>query len=174
METRPHAIELVDSCHRHIRDHCRLVERLADHLGWRGADAEAADVARIVVRFFDTTAALHHLDEEIDLFVAVEHYVPSRELNATRALVFRLREDHRRIAAAWRELRPMLAAMSEGAASGPTAEAARRFNALQTDHMHLEETQLLPLARRVLDDGILERLAGSMTRRRSAMREAAA
>ena len=162
-----HPLDIIEACHERIRRQLALLRKLAAHVRFKGTDAEARDVAAFLLRFFDTTAANHHDDEEDDLFPAIEHFAPSLELNAVRALLFQLRADHKKFDGRWNDMRPRLAAMAEGREGGLTEELAARFDEGYGQHMDFEERDLLPLARRVLPPDAVARLGKSMSRRRA-------
>jgi hemerythrin-like domain-containing protein len=161
-----HPIDILDGCHERILRNCALVERIAAHVAAKGADAEAATAAAGVVRYFDTAGANHHRDEEDDLFPALQQYAPSAELNAVYDLVFRLKADHKRLEAHWTDMRKRLADLTEHRDGGLTAKIAAAFRAAYERHIALEEAELLPLSRRVLDESLLRALGGRMARRR--------
>ena len=161
-----HPLDMLAACHERIRRTCALLVRLAGHLSAHGVDEEARDAARSALRYFDTAGQDHHRDEEQDLFPAIVHHVPSVELNAARALVARLREEHLRLDAAWREMRTRLAWVAEDDSPELDAAAAAAFAAAYERHIALEEAELLPLARRVLPAAALEALGRRMARRR--------
>jgi hemerythrin-like domain-containing protein len=165
-----HPIDILDGCHARIRRQNALIEKIAARVADGGSDAEAREAARAVVRFFDTAGADHHRDEEEDLFPALVHFVPAAELNATRALLARLRADHATLDAAWREMRGMLMLLVAGGQTPLDAQAARAFAAAYDRHIALEEAELLPLARRVLDPRVVARLGDRMAQRRGALR----
>lgn len=168
-----HPLDILDGCHGRIRRQCGLLRKLAAHVRFNGTDGEARDVAAFLLRFFGTSAANHHRDEEDDLFPALEHFAPSLELNAVRALLFRLRADHGKLEKRWADMRPRLAAMSEGGEGGLTEDLAERFEETYLRHIELEEAELLPLARRVLPRDAVSRLGKSMSRRRGVTPKAA-
>ena len=161
-----HPIDILDSCHERILRNCALIGRIAAHVASRGPDAEAGSAATGVIRYFDTAGANHHHDEEDDLFPALQEYVPSAELNATFDLIFRLRTDHLKLDALWRDMRPRLAALAEGRDGGLTAQIAAQFSAAYARHIETEERELLPLARRVLVPHVLASLGDRMAQRR--------
>ena len=161
-----HPIEILDACHERILRNCAAIGRIAEHVAAKGADAEARTAAVAVMRYFDTAGANHHRDEEDDLFPALQHHAPSEELNATFDLIYRLRADHRKLDTLWQDMRARLAAIVEGHDAGLTPELARRFREAYERHIALEESELLPLARRVLDPGLLAQLGSRMARRR--------
>ena len=80
-------------CWRHATNACiacwTLLFRLRDHLRAHGADEQARQAARDVMRYFDQAAPQHHQDEELHVFPAVGSGDP-----ATVAVVERLQQDH--------------------------------------------------------------------------------
>lgn len=153
-----HPVDLLDACHARILRMCETVVQIAAHVAQHEVDEDARIAARNVVRFFDTAGANHHRDEEHDLFPALYHGVPSAELNATRALLARLRAEHLHLDALWADMRARL--------PGVDAAHAQAFREAYRSHIDLEERELLPLARRVLGDEALTLLGGRMARRR--------
>ena len=161
-----HPIEVLDHCHERILRSCRLIERIAARVQTHGPDTECREAAHQVVRFFDTAGEAHHRDEDEDFFPALLQAVPAEELDATHALVGELRADHARLESAWREMRHWLRLLAAGGDTGPDPELARALTALYERHIAVEESQLLPLARRVLDPQAAERVGVRMARRR--------
>ena len=161
-----HPLEILDGCHERILRNCALIERIAAHIARTGVDAEARTAAASVTRYFDTAGTNHHRDEEDDLFPALQHYAPSSELNAVFDLLFRLKADHKRLDALWTDMRLRLEAVAAGHEASLTATVAADFKAAYERHIALEEAELLPLARRVLDEALLRTLGGRMARRR--------
>jgi len=161
-----HPIDLLDHCHARILRNCRLIERIAARLQSHGPDNELREAAHQVVRFFDTAGEAHHRDEDEDLFPALLQMVPTEELGDTRALVERLLADHAQLESAWHEMRHWLRLLAAGGDSGPDPQLALELTALYARHIALEEAQLLPLARRVLEPKVAEQLGLSMAQRR--------
>ena len=161
-----HPIDLLEACHERIRRMCDLVVRIAEHLSATGVDEDARVAARNVIRYFDTAGANHHRDEEQDLFPALHHFVPSGELNATRALLARLRADHTKLDALWADMRRRLEWLAEDDANEIPVQHAEAFKAAYVAHIQVEEAELLPLARRVIGIDGLALLGRRMARRR--------
>ena len=161
-----HPLEILDGCHLRIRRQCETIQRLVTHLAAHGADAEAADAARAVMRFFDTAGGNHHRDEEEDLFPALHRHAPSAELHKTDNLIARLRADHDKLDALWSDMRPRLRAVIGGDGSQLDSASATAVSAAYERHVNLEEAELLPLARRVLDSDVIASLGKRMARRR--------
>jgi hemerythrin-like domain-containing protein len=168
-----HPLEMLGGCHARIRRNCGVIQEVAERLAAGPADAAVREAARGVVRFFDTAGVNHHRDEEQDLFPALVQFVPAAELNATRALIARLRADHARLEVAWSQMREPLLALATGGDAAIGTGAASRFATAFDRHILLEESQLLPLARRVLDARLTERIGQRMARRHGVARPAA-
>ena len=56
--------EMLSACHERVQRSLALLQRLQDHLASHGADPQARDAARDVMRYFDIAAPAHHEDEE--------------------------------------------------------------------------------------------------------------
>lgn len=82
----------------------------------------------------------------------------------------RLRSDHATLDALWAEMRACLCAIAEGRQWHLEARKAQAFAAAYDRHIAVEESQLLPLARRLLDDDCTRRLGQRMADRRGGVR----
>jgi len=161
-----HPLEILDGCHERIRRQCRLIERIAGHLERRGADREAGDAALAVIRYFDSAGRDHHRDEEDDLFPALELAARGTAVATLAPLLARLRAEHRELEAVWHEMRALLLEVAGGRDVGLDGSTVRAFAAAYERHIALEESELLPLARELLDPLQTARLGASMARRR--------
>jgi hypothetical protein len=168
-----HPIDMLDGCHERVLRNCATVERLAAHLAGGGPGTEAGVAAAGVLRYFDIAAPNHHRDEEDDLFPALAHHAPPDDREALLDLLERLRADHRNLEALWADMRRRLQRVAEGRESGLTAEVAAGFTAAYARHIALEEAELLPLARRVLDDDRMHAIGERMAERRGVVRKTA-
>ena len=63
--------EMLDACHERVERMLRLLNKLRAHLQASGWDAQAAEAARDVLRYFNEAAPRHHEDEERHVFPAV-------------------------------------------------------------------------------------------------------
>ena len=81
--------EMLEACHQRVHRMLGLMQRLAAHLGEKGADASAQQAARDVMRYFDLAAPAHHEDEE-------RHVLPLLRRLGQSALADRLHADHLR------------------------------------------------------------------------------
>lgn len=154
--------EMLSACHERVQRTLSLLQRLQAHLGTHGADGQARDAARDVMRYFDLAAPAHHDDEERHVFPALLAADAARH----GALVARLQDDHRRMAAQWPAVRAGLAAVAEGRWTGGEAAAWEAFAALYASHIPAEEELAYPAARAGFDEAALAAMGGEMARRR--------
>lgn len=145
-------LEVLDACHDRVRRFTGLAVRIAERLQAGGADDEAREAARSVMRYFDEAGPNHHRDEQEDLLPILMAHAPD--------VAARVHADHRALEMLWAEVRQKLESSSLDV---PLAQAfAHAYRA----HIAFEESALLPLARRVLDEAALEKLGRSMAARR--------
>ena len=157
----------IDAFHEAMREQARILCALADACeapGFPSAEDRAAAAA--VVRCFDHAAFQHHRDEEEDLFPALVGVVPSNELNAVRALTFRLVRDHRRLEALWAPIARMVAGIACGQRALLLPAHAAEFAVTLERHLAYEDLHLLPLARRVVNRRVEQRMSERMALRR--------
>ena len=143
----------------------RLGESQLDTLRWLlerqpapATDLPVRDAAHTVLIYFDRSAAVHHRDEEDDLFPALVESLAAADPVCVRELVAAATAGHRAIESAWQALRPPLDALSRGAAAALGAAAVGRLVQHCRENFRLEDRELLPMAERLLDDAGLARL----------------
>lgn len=158
--------ELLAACHERVQRSLDLLQRLQAHLAAHGADAQARDAARDVMRYFDIAAPLHHDDEERHVFPALLAADAARH----GALLARLQDDHRRMAAAWPAARAALQAVADGSWSSAGADAAasawRQFADLYGPHIEAEEALAYPAVRLRLTADDVAAMGAEMAARR--------
>ncbi|MGZ9080052.1 MAG: hemerythrin domain-containing protein [Burkholderiales bacterium] len=159
-----HPLEMLAACHERIEDRIETLERLVAHLPEHGCDEQAQQAARNVMRYFDTAGEHHHQDEERDLFPALARL--AEDSDAT-ALVARLLNEHAKMRALWQRLRSELEPIAQGTRATLDADLVKEFGLSYRGHIALEESQLLPLAARLLADPEKNALGASMARRRA-------
>jgi hemerythrin-like domain-containing protein len=156
--------EMLDACHQRVERMLVLLGRLSEHLGSKGADAQAQQAARDVMRYFDLAAPHHHEDEE-------RHVLPRLREGGHAALAERVLREHAAMAVAWVGVRGVLQAVEQGRCETDAAAVARQwraFAALYREHIALEERDVFPIAREQTSaDGLLA-MADEMARRRGA------
>jgi hemerythrin-like domain-containing protein len=149
---------MLQACHQRVERSLALLERLAAHVAQRGADAQARDAARDVLRYFDIAAPQHHEDEE-------RHVLPALRAQGEAALADRIAADHAAMTAAWHSLRPCLLAIGQGDAS-LAMHGLPRFAALHREHIALEESSAFTRAQSALDEAAQRAMGREMAQRR--------
>jgi hemerythrin-like domain-containing protein len=159
-------LEMLLACHDRIRSRCSTLLRLRSHVEKEGADAEAIDAARGVIRYFDSSAPRHHEDEERDLFPALLEAMPGSDPVCLRELTASLADEHRELGRLWAQVRPWLAGVERGETPPPDAGEIQSFVDLYERHARREEEELFPMAKRLLGDDELDRIGRAMRLRR--------
>ncbi|MDH6590596.1 hemerythrin-like domain-containing protein [Variovorax sp. TBS-050B] len=161
--------EMLEACHERVQRTLRLLARLRAHVARHGADAQAQQAARDVMRYFDLAAPQHHQDEELHVFPPLlAHGGPD-----VRALVARLQQDHLRMAAQWQAARAVLARIEAAQIQALTAEEAAPLDAFAhtyDGHIEAEEALAYPAAAALLDERAREAMGAEMALRRGADR----
>lgn len=159
-------LEMLAACHGRVQRQCQTLQRLLPHVAQHGADDAARQAAVAVMRYFDTAAVDHHADEELDLFPALREALAGSDAVCVVALIDALRGEHRQLEALWRALRSQLNALATGDAAALQAQSIDRFIATYERHIEREDTELLPMAARLLDDRALQSIGAAMRERR--------
>lgn len=87
-------LEMLQACHGRIEERLQTLERLAEHAATRGPDANAQSAAKDVLRYFDTSGAQHHQDEDEDLFPLLRKRAAASGRNEVAAAVDELEREH--------------------------------------------------------------------------------
>ena len=161
--------ELLGACHERVERSLQLLVRLCLHLKVQGLDANAREASRDVRRYFDIAAPLHHEDEELHVFPALEQSDDER----LQDICAKLRDDHQRLHAQWAVLRTLLAQL-DTAPDGPLPDgqqallgrAADAFVDLHQAHLRLENECVFPRARQQLGTARQQAMGEEMASRR--------
>lgn len=159
-------LELLAACHERMARQCATLRRLAHHVDEHGPDSTAQTAAMSVLRYFDTAAVHHHLDEEEDLFPALIESVAGSDAVCLRALIEGLIGEHRELEAAWRGLHDALQSCSKGQQARLDLARVEAFCTLYAAHIQRENDELLPMAARLIDDRALAEIGQAMRARR--------
>lgn len=159
-------LDMLAACHTRIEKQCATLARLVPHLALHGSDEQAATAARNIMRYFDSAALMHHADEEENLFPELLESMAGSDAVCLRELTQGLSDDHRRLEAGWRRLRPSLADIAKGLPAELSGQDVEAFVISYTEHLRREDQELLPMARRLLGDDALKRLGHAMGERR--------
>ncbi len=159
-------LEMLVACHGRVERQCATLMRLVPHLAEHGADDQARAAAANVMRYFDTAAKHHHEDEEVDLFPALLESMAGSDAVCIRELTDALKAEHRVLEGLWHAIRVVLVGV---VAREPVMLDAQQVEALSNAyarHIEREESELLPMAGRLLGDAELEKVGRAMRERR--------
>jgi hemerythrin-like domain-containing protein len=159
-------LEMLAACHERIETQLGTLERLGPHLEAKGCDAEARSAAQAVLHYFDSGGALHHQDEDGDLFPLLRARAAAQGRDEIAAAVEELEREHETMEAQWRRLRERLLAIARGEAR-LDAEEVMRFAWLYRRHLDRESAVLMPFAREALDAQERAALGSRMAARRA-------
>lgn len=183
--------EMLDACHERVERMLRLLHKLRAHLQASGWDAQAAEAARDVLRYFNEAAPRHHEDEERHVFPAVLAAPDAPALphpgtgdgigigSSLHAVVRRLLQDHADMQTRWASARPVLERIArppaeDRASSQPrwqplaaSEEAALDgFASLYASHIEAENNLIYPAAQQALPPAQLQAMSADMMARR--------
>lgn len=143
-----------------MRQHCRLLVTLASKYDEHGADQEILQAAIKVRRYFNLAAPHHHADEEQDLFPLLR---PDAQL---QTLMTELGREHGQLEASWSEIDVWLQRLSDRQPGPGLLEQVEVFERRYLRHIDLEDTHLIPAARRSLSEDQLRGMAQRMAAKR--------
>jgi len=162
-----HPLEMLHACHGKIQQQLNTLQKLAVHLPAHGCDQQVQQAAQGILRYFDTAGQFHHRDEEENLFPTLRAMtIPNRA--EVDALIDRLLAQHAVMFAAWSDVRAVLVKFAEGVNTPLPDALVENLVGNYTHHINLEETELLPLAARLLSPQQIMALGKSMAERRGA------
>ncbi len=159
-------LEMLSACHDRVQAQCDTLRRLVAHVDAHGADVPAREAAIAVMRYFDTAARHHHDDEEQDLFPALLESMAGSDAVCLRELTAALCRDHRILERRWAGLRQRLQQLAAGSETTLADADVSGFVQAYAAHIAREETELLPMAGRLLDAAALDRVGLAMRARR--------
>lgn len=159
--------EMLQACHERMGRMLALLRRLRSHLRAHGADEQAWQAARDVMRYFDMAAPQHHRDEELHVFPAL---LGLRDPELV-ALVARLQQDHQQMEARWNPVRSLLEEVARGERTGfNEADDAilDAFVGLYDGHIGAEESLAFPHAMTAMEPERRDQMGREMAQRRGA------
>jgi hemerythrin-like domain-containing protein len=163
------SLDALEACHGRIEQHLQALEKLAKRVAAGVPDGAAGSDARALLRYFETSGAQHHRDEDEDLFPLLRARAAALGRIEVAAGIDELEREHATLEAQWRRLREALgavAALREDACID--AGDAERFAWLYRRHMDREAQLVLPFAREALGSGERAELGARMAARRGA------
>src|SRR3954469_23853386 len=87
-------IAVLKHCHDRIRKQLATLSKLLEHLPAHGADEQARQAARAVLKYFDQAAPLHHADEEENLIPMLQATAQGEDAATLEAMVPDILKDH--------------------------------------------------------------------------------
>lgn len=156
-------LELLYACHERVRRFTTTAGRLAGHVARHGADAEAQEAARNVLRYFDLALPNHHADEEEDVFPALRALADPALDQAMDELL----AQHDTLGAAWRGIRPWLASIAAGETPPNAPLDLPAFVSGYAAHADFEEQKVFSALDRLPAD-VINVIAQRMRERRGA------
>lgn len=157
--------EMMQACHERVHRMLALLGRLREHLAAHGADEQAQQAARDVLRYFDQAAPQHHRDEELHVFPPLL----AQGEPATVALVKQLQHDHEMMETRWQPARQVLQGISTGELQRLDDRQARTlddFAGLYGGHIDAEESVAYPASRALLGEEAQREMGREMAARR--------
>lgn len=154
-------LAMLSACHLRIRKQLATLARLERHLPEHGHDDDARAAARAILRYFDTAAVHHHEDEESSLLPRLVGRVPE-----ARVLSERLLREHGELAERWRRLRPLLSGIAAGQRAVLPPKLVHEIATAYHAHIEIEESELIPLARKALSADEIATIGREMAGRR--------
>ena len=146
-------IGMLRACHDKIIAHCDMLEGLLER--------QDKEIAARVHRYFNTSAPLHHRDEEEDLFPRI-----NRQSLKIAELVHRLKQEHQELSQLWGRIAADLKSLPQDGFSDDFITAAREFCHINRAHITLENMELLPMASGILSQQDLGAIGETMAARR--------
>lgn len=166
-------LELWLACHERVQRFCTLLDRLQDHLEQHGTDAEAAESATSIRRYFNEAAPRHHEDEEIDLFPRLLTRLDEQATQTdadkvanVRAAIGALTAEHRANEVLWAALDASLARIADGAPAALDATQVEAFGRTYRRHIAVEESVVMPAMQRHFCAEDWEDVGAAMAKRR--------
>ncbi len=159
------AFEIFSQLYARTLQQCATLKRLAEYLAECGSDDEARHVAGTIARYFDTCQPRMFADEEEDLFPALLESMAGSDPVCLNELTAAMAREHRMLEVRWARLRSALAAVMRGDGTGLDRSEVAAFVSLYQSHIEREQSELLPMAQRLLTDDALAEVSAAMHRR---------
>jgi hemerythrin-like domain-containing protein len=163
-------LQVLEACHARIETQLTMLERLVAHVADHGADAEAREAARFVMRYFDTAGVQHHRDEDGDLFPLLRCKAAELGRAEVSAVINQLEADHATLDLQWSALRARLDGLARGSEAALLPSDIAGFAWLNRRHMEKEAALVLPFAAEALGAEQLSALGERMAARRNTQR----
>lgn len=128
-------------------------------------EASERTAARAAVAWFARCTAVHHRMLEDALFPELIESMAGSDPVCLRELAAAATAGHRAVERLWRSLYPACIALSRGDAAALDADAVTALVEACRANFERADRELIPMARRLLDDAALARLRAQMAER---------
>ena len=156
-------LQMLRACHDKILQQCATLKKLDTHLRKNGCNTQTQQAASGILRYFDSAGQFHHQDEEENLFPALLTCS-----DTDTGLLACPVAQHQEMLSAWTALRPVLLQVVAGHEPSVDSALIENFIPRHTDHIAIENAQLLPMAARLLSTQQIMLLGRKMSERRGA------
>ena len=153
-------------CHDRIRKQLATLDKLLPHLAVHGADEQARQAAKAVLRYFSEAAPLHHEDEEIDLLPTLELTAQGDDAVLLNEFLPLILKQHGQMGAQWKTLEQQLTAIANGTSAALSEQEVKQFKEIYAVHMEIEESHIAPMAQRIFSEAQMNKLGAAMQQRR--------
>lgn len=158
------------ACHERVARMNNMLQRLVDYLKSHAVDKDAQVTAASVRRYFEEATPRHHEDEEIDLFPRLQEKLRQQSSGPAAdhigAAIQALLTDHDEMHALWTTLRAQLLQVEAGENPGFDDAEVMLFVTRYRAHIEIEESEIGPALKRLLNDEDLRQIGEGMARRR--------
>jgi hemerythrin-like domain-containing protein len=143
-------VDLQDKTHADIKAQLQILRGHIQAIETDSLDVHAREQVRKAIHYFNTEARQHHLDEEKHIFPVLLASPDEKTVHTTQRLI----QDHGWLEENWIQIAPSLDAAAHGNMWFDPQElhhALDVFEALYLEHIKLEESMVLPQAKKRLD-----------------------
>ncbi len=160
-------LQALASANRRMLDHCAALRGLALHVGECGFDPEARAITGRLLRFFDHVLPQGHADRQVDLFPELIESMAGSDAVCLREITDGMAAQQHELWRLWLRLRPALLDLASGRSGALPTHAVDNLVDHCRNAAQREDSELLPMAARLLAGEQLERIGAAMRRRRS-------
>jgi hemerythrin-like domain-containing protein len=159
-------LEILEACHERVINHCEILQKLSNHLQKVGVDDQAKLASKNLLRYFESAAKNHHEDEEKNLFPMLQESMAGSDAICINQIIIRLRNEHQILEKIWQEIKRPLELIASGKEAVINQSNIRLLAKTYEQHITLEEDELFPMAKRLLNEEQLKVMSHDMTQRR--------
>ena len=159
-------LEILEACHERVKNHCQILQRLSAHLKVAGIDDQAILASKNLLRYFEIAAKNHHEDEENNLFPMLLESMAGSDAVCINEIINVLKEEHILLEKIWQSIKNPLKLIASGTVASIDETQILLLATTYEKHINLEENELFPMAKRLLNEEQLKLMSQDMTERR--------